>query len=131
MTTTMAPLRCIGLKQVVLSDDGRAVLLELAMANGKIFPLELEAGGVDLLLRALFLSAQALGDTAVADRAPLAALPPAAPVPLQAAAVASGAASDGTPARLLLRVGSVDLAVALPDGASPQALARALGGDVA
>ena len=55
MTTTLAPLRCTGLKQVVLSDDGRAVLLELTMANGKVFPLELETGGVDLLLRALLM----------------------------------------------------------------------------
>ena len=69
MTTTLPPLRCIGLKQAVLSDDGRAVLLELAMANGKIFPLELEAGGVDLLLRALFMSARALGEAAADGRA--------------------------------------------------------------
>lgn len=61
--TTMAPLRCTGIKQVVLSDDGTAVLLELAMANGKIFPLELEAPGVELLTRALLLSAEALGDS--------------------------------------------------------------------
>ena len=127
MTTTLDPLRCTGLKQVVLSDDGRAVLLELAMANGKIFPLELEAGGVDLLLRALLMSAQALGGAAAAGRAALDALPPEAPVQVPADAAAAGTAADGTP-RLLLRVGSADLAVALPAGATPQALARALGG---
>ena len=126
MTTTLAPLRCIGLKQVVLSDDGRAVLLELAMANGKTFPLELEAGGVDLLLRALLMSAQALGGAAAEGRAALDALAPEAPVQVPAEAAAPGTASDGTP-RLLLRVGSADFAVALPAGTSPQALARALG----
>jgi hypothetical protein len=126
MTTTLAPLRCIGLKQAVLSDDGRAVLLELAMANGKVFPLELEAGGVDLLLRALLMSAQALGSAAAENRAALDALPPEAPVQVPAEAVAPGAAADGTP-RLLLRVGSADFAVALPAGTSPQVLARAVG----
>ena len=126
MTTTLAPLRCIGLKQVVLSDDGRAVLLELAMANNKIFPLELEAGGVDLLLRALRMSAQALGGAAAAGRAALDELPPEAPVQVPAEAAAAGTGADGGP-RLLLRVGSVDLAVALPAGTAPQVLARALG----
>ena len=125
MTTTLAPLRCTGLKQVVLSDDGRAVLLELAMANGKTFPLELEAGGVDLLLRALLMSAQALGGAAAERRAPLDELPPEAPVQVPVEAAAPGTAADGAP-RLLLRVGSVDLAVALPGATSPQALVRAL-----
>ncbi len=60
--TSMAPLRCTGIKQVVLSEDGTAVLLELAMANGKTFPLELAAEGVELLTRALLVSAQALGE---------------------------------------------------------------------
>ena len=126
MTTTLAPLRCIGLKQVVLSDDGRAVLLELAMANQKIFPLELEAGGVDLLLRALMMSAQALGGAAVEGRPALDALPPEAPVQVRAEAAAAGTGADGVP-RLLLRVGSADLAVALPAGTSPQVLAHAVG----
>ncbi len=70
--TSMAPLRCTGIKQVVLSDDGTAVLLELAMANGKTFPLELAAEGVELLTRALLVSAQALGESrraAAADSA--------------------------------------------------------------
>jgi hypothetical protein len=128
MTTTLPPLRCVGLKQAVLSDDGRAVLLELAMANGKIFPLELEAGGVDLLLRALFMSARALGEAGADGRAALDALPPEAPVQLAADAAAVSRAAGDAPARLLLRVGSVDLAVALPGAASPQALARALDG---
>ena len=44
-------------------------------------------------------------------------------VPVEAAA--PGTAADGAP-RLLLRVGSVDLAVALPGATSPQALVRAL-----
>jgi hypothetical protein len=58
---TLPPLRCIGIKQAVLSDDSTAVLLELAMANQQIFPLELDAGGVELLTRVLISSGQALG----------------------------------------------------------------------
>lgn len=58
--TTMDPLRCIGLNTAVLSDDGTAVLFELMMANGQIFPLELTADGVTFLLRALLTAAQAL-----------------------------------------------------------------------
>lgn len=119
---TMEPLRCLGIKEAVLSDDGTAVLLELAMANGKIFPLELQAGGVELLLRALFASSQAL-----AEKAPK-------PAPLRETrieeAVRVGPAADflvhpqsGGGARLTLRVGPVDLAVDLSD---PAAVAAAL-----
>lgn len=61
MSSTMEPLRCVGLKQAVLSDDGKAVLLELLMANGQIFPLELNDGGVELLLRTLQRSAEVMG----------------------------------------------------------------------
>lgn len=60
MTTTMEPLRCVGLKTAVLSDDGTAVLFELMMANGKIFPLELTTEGVTLMVRSLLAAAQAL-----------------------------------------------------------------------
>lgn len=72
MSSTMEPLRCVGLKQAVLSDDGQAVLLELLMANGKIFPLELNAGGVELLTKTLYMSAQAMGMTLPAPDAPAA-----------------------------------------------------------
>lgn len=119
---TLDPLRCLGIKEVVLSDDGSAVLLELAMANGKIFPLELQAGGVELLMRALFASAQAL-----ADKQPK----PAALADTRVEeAVLVGPASEhmvqrqnGGGARLTLRVGVTDLAVDLAD---PAAVAAAL-----
>ena len=44
--TTMDPLRCVGIRQAVLSGDGSTVLLEMSMANGKIFPLEQHGAAV-------------------------------------------------------------------------------------
>lgn len=114
--TTMAPLRCVGLKQALFSDDGKAVLLELAMANGKIFPLELDAGGVDLLTRALLLSAGALGEKQD-QRKPLAEVAPDEAVALTAQAIHASGRPDGS-ASLLLRAGALDLHLSLPDAAA-------------
>lgn len=121
--TSMAPLRCIGLKQAVLSDDGTAVLLELAMANGKIFPLELDAAGVDLLARALLLSADALGEKQ-SGRKPLADTAQNEAVALRAQAVLANARPDGS-ASLLLRAGSLDVHLSLPDAAAVTAMLNA------
>lgn len=121
--TSMAPLRCIGLKQAVLSDDGTAVLLELAMANGKIFPLELDAAGVDLLARALLLSADALGEKQ-SVRKPLADTAPNEAVALRAQAVQASTRPDGS-ASLLLRAGSLDVHLSLPDAAAVAAMLNA------
>ena len=112
-STTMDPLRCTGLKQAVLSDDGRAVLLELFMANSKIFPLELDAAGVDLLTRALLMSAQALAKAEPPARA-LAETDPAHAVQLQTDALALRGQPGGE-AALLLRVGTLDLHLSGPD----------------
>lgn len=118
---TMAPLRCLGIKQVVLADNGQAVLLELAMANGQIFPLELTAGGVELLSRALLTSAQALGEppTALAETDPRVAVH----APVRHAEVR---ALDGGGRMLLARVGCIDLGLDLADAAAAEALAAAL-----
>lgn len=103
MSTTLAPLRLAGLKQAVLSDDDSAVLLELVMANGKIFPLELDAGGITLLLRTLLASAAAMPEPAdVVDMSTVVKLP--------ADRLAATRASDGSQ-WWAMRVGSVDLAI--------------------
>jgi hypothetical protein len=108
MSTTLAPIRLAGLKQAVLSDDDSAVLLELIMANGKIFPLELDAGGITLLLRTLLASAAAMPEpTDTVDMNSVVKLP--------AERLTAARSSDGTQ-WWALRVGSVDLAIGpLPD----------------
>jgi hypothetical protein len=121
---TMAPLRCLGIKQVVLSDDGQAVLLELAMANGQIFPLELGVGGVELLSRALLTSAQALGEQQL-PRAPLAETEAGVAVHVPAQAFEVRAQPDGG-RMLLARVGCIDLGLDLADAAAAEGLAAAL-----
>ena len=113
---SMEPLRCVGLKQAVLSNDGSAVLLELVMINGKIFPLELQAGGVDLLARALLMAAQSMG-TAQPGRAPLSAVDPATAVRVAPDAAHVRALPHGS-AALLLRVGTLDLSVSIADAAA-------------
>ncbi len=118
---TLAPLRCMGIKQVVLSDDGKAVLLELAMANGQIFPLELNAGGVELLSRALLTSAQALAE----PPAPLAETETRMAVHVPAQTFAVRALPEGG-RMLLARVGCIDLGLDLADAAAAEALAAAL-----
>lgn len=120
----MAPLRCLGIKQVVLSDDGSAVLLELAMANGQIFPLELGTGGVELLSRALLTSAQALGESAP-PREPLSAIAARVAVHVSAHDFAVRSQVDGG-RMLLARVGCIDLGLDLADAAAAEALAAAL-----
>lgn len=118
--TSMAPLRCIGLQQAVLSDDGSAVLLELAMANGKIFPLELDARGIELLTRALLLSAGAVGESQP-GRKPLADSAADEAVALTAQAVQARAQADGS-ASLMLRAGSLDIHLSVPDAAALAAM---------
>jgi hypothetical protein len=103
MSTTLAPIRLAGLKQAVLSDDDSAVLLELQMANGKIFPLELDAAGITLLLRTLLASAAAMPE-------PPAAVDMSTVVKLPAERLTSARASDGSQ-WWAMRVGSVDLAI--------------------
>lgn len=125
---TMEPLRCIGLKQAVLSDDGQAVLLELMMANGQIFPLELQAGGVELLSRVLLGSAEALG-AAQAPRAALAEIDLTLPVRVPVQALEVRAQPEGGPV-LLARAGAIDLGIRLEDAAAARALADRLLGAV-
>jgi hypothetical protein len=117
-------LRCIGLKQAVLSNDGTAVLLELSMANGKIFPLELDSAGVASLTGALLVSAQALGE-AQPPRQALESVAPAEAVAIPVKAVQARSQPDGS-AALLLRAGSLDLIASLPDRAALAAMLEAL-----
>lgn len=112
MTTTLAPLRLFGLKQAVLSDDEKAVLLELVMSNGKIFPLELDANGLTQLLRSLLACAAAM--PAAAETVDMNSV-----IKLPADRLASARASDGSQ-WWALRMGSVDLAIGpLPDEGQP------------
>jgi hypothetical protein len=103
MTTTLAPLRLFGLRQAVLSDDDKAVLLELVMSNGKIFPMELDAAGLTQLMRTLLACAAAMPE-------------PAEPVDmntvikLPADRLTAASSSDGSQ-WWAMRVGSVDLAI--------------------
>jgi len=103
MTTTLAPIRLAGLKQAVLSDDDSAVLLELQMANGKIFPLELDAAGITLLLRTLLASAAAMPE-------PAATVDMNTVVKLPAERLQPARSSDGSN-WWAMRVGCVDLAI--------------------
>lgn len=114
MASTMAPLRCIGIHQAVLAGDGSTVLLELAMANGKTFPLELTVAGVELMSRALFAAAQALGDAHPTER-PLAETSAEQAVQFSAQAQQARPQPGGA-TQLLLRAGCIDLAVTLPGG---------------
>lgn len=114
MTTTLAPIRLAGLKQAVLSDDDRAVLLELKMANGQIFPLELDAADITLLLRTLLASAAAMPE-------PAATVDMNTVVKLPAERLSTARSSDGSK-WWAMRIGSVDLAIGpLPeeDSATP------------
>jgi len=103
MSTTLPPLRLAGLKQAVLSDDDSAVLLELVMANGKIFPMELDAGGISLLLRTLLASAAAMPEPA--ETVDLNSV-----VKLPAERLSTARSSDGSQ-WWAMRIGSVDLAI--------------------
>ncbi len=122
--TTMDPLRCVGIRQAVLSGDGSTVLLEMSMANGKIFPLELNAPGVELMSRALMACAQALGGARPTERA-LAETQAAEAVVVPVDELALHRPDDAS-AQLLARVGCIDLALALPNAAAADALAQAL-----
>lgn len=117
---SMDPLRCIGIRQAVLSKDGSAVLIEMLMANGKLFPLELTAAGVELMARALFASSQAMGEAQPTQRALADTKPEEAVwVPLAEQATRSG--PDGQP-HWLVRSGCLDLLISAPaDGAAPPA----------
>ena len=120
----MAPIRCNGIKQVLLSDDGTAVLLELAMANGKTFPLELESSGIELLTRALLVSAQAI-DGPLPARKPLTSTPVSEAIEVPVQALAARSQADGSSA-LMLRTGCLDLRLALPDADARNAALEAL-----
>lgn len=122
--TSMAPIRCTGIKQVLLSDDGSTVLLELTMANGKTFPLELEAKGIELLTRALLVSAQAVGGPP-RERQPLISTPVSEAIDVPVQALVARAQADGSSA-LMLRTGCLDLRLALPDAAARNAALEAL-----
>ncbi len=122
--TTLKPLRCIGIQQAILADDGLAVLIEMIMENGQIFPLELDADGVDLMARATLMAAHAMG-IEQADRTPLAETVPSESVQMAAHEVIVRAHADGPV--LALRVGSIDVTLKLPN----QLLATALAGAVA
>lgn len=122
--TSLAPLRCTGLRQAVLSDDGSAVLLELAMANGQLFPLELDGDGVELLTRALLACAQALGERQ-RDRPPLSETVVSQAVQLPVQGLESIPTADGKHAALVVRAGSLDIALQFDDAPATRAAMRA------
>ncbi len=122
--TSMTPLRCTGIQQVVLSDEATAVLLELRMANGKIFPLELDAGGVSLLTRALLVCGQALGEKQT-PRPPLTSTPLSETVQLRVQSAHAVRQADGK-AALMLRSGTLDLSLDVSDAAVSQSILDAL-----
>ena len=119
MASSMDPLRCIGIRNAVLSTDGKTVLIEMIMDNGKLFPLELTAGGVELMSRAMFASSLALAEAEPTERA-LAdtQTEQAVWVPLHEQASRTGA--DGRP-QWLVRSGCLDLLIGAPPAAAPAA----------
>lgn len=123
--SSIPPLRCVGINQAILADDGDAVLLELIMDNGQIFPLELDAAGVDLLSRVVLAGAQAMG-TEQPERTPLADTVPSESVQMAAHEVVVRAHADGPV--LAMRVGCIDITLRLPNQLLATALASAVGG---
>ena len=112
MASSMDPLRCIGIRNAVLSTDGTTVLIEMIMDNGKLFPLERTAGGVELMSRAMFASSLAIAEKEPTER-PLAETQPeqAVWVPLHEQAERTG--KDGRP-QWLVRSGCLDLLIGAP-----------------
>lgn len=106
---SMDPMRCIGIRNAVLSTDGSTVLIEMILDNGKLFPLELTAGGVELMSRALFASSKALAEAKPPEK-PLAETTPqlAVWVPVHGEETRTG--PDGQPQRLV-RSGCLDLLI--------------------
>ena len=119
------PLRCLDINNAVLSDDKSTVLLELVMENGQLFPLELEYEGVDLIARGLLMSAHAMG-VDQPDRPALGLIAPSSAIQVQADDVIVRAQADGPV--MMLRVGSLDLTVKLPNQVLADALGHALHG---
>ena len=123
--SSIPPLRCIGINEAILADDGTAVLFELVMDNGQIFPLELDSEGLELMSRVVLAGAHAMG-TEQADRKPLAETVPSESVHMSAHEVVVRAHADGPV--LVLRVGSIDITLTLPNQVLANALASAVAG---
>jgi hypothetical protein len=121
----LKPLRCLDINNAVLSDDKSAVLLELVMENGQLFPLELEQDGIDLMARGLLMSAHAMG-VGQEGRPELGLIAPSSAIQVEAHEVIVRAQADGPV--MMLRVGSLDLTVKLPNQVLASALANALHG---
>lgn len=123
--SSISPLRCIGINEAILADDGTAVLFELVMDSGQIFPLELDSAGLELLSRVVLAGTQAMG-TDQPDRKPLADTVPSESVQMVAHDVVVRAHADGPV--LVLRVGSIDITLRLPNQVLANAVASAVAG---
>ena len=122
-TENVAPLHCYGVKDALLADDKGSVLVELILENGQIFPLELDEEGIDLMSRIVLSSAKAMG-TQQEDRLPLRETVPSASVLIDADEVLVRANADGPV--MVLRVGSIDITVKLPNQVLANAMAVAM-----
>jgi hypothetical protein len=120
---TVAPLHCYGVKDALLADDKGSVLIELILENGQIFPLELDEEAIDLMSRIVLSSAKAMG-TQQEDRLPLRETVPSASVLIDADEVLVRANADGPV--MVLRVGSIDITVKLPNQVLANAMAVAM-----
>lgn len=119
------PLHCYGVKDALLADDKSAVLLEIILENGQIFPLELDDEGIDLMSRIILSSAKAMG-TEQEGRTPLAETVPSESVQMEADEVTVRAHADGPV--IVMRVGSIDITLKLPNQVLANAMATALAG---
>jgi hypothetical protein len=117
------PLHCYGVKDALLADDKGSVLIELILENGQIFPLELDEEAIDLMSRIVLSSAKAMG-TQQEDRLPLRETVPSASVLIDADEVLVRANADGPV--MVLRVGSIDITVKLPNQVLANAMAVAM-----
>jgi hypothetical protein len=122
-TEIVKPLHCYGIKDALLADDKGSVLIELILENGQIFPLELDEEGIDLMSRIVLSSAKAMG-TGQEDRVPLIETVPSASVQMDADEVIVRAHADGPV--MVLRVGSIDITVKLPNQVLANAMAVAV-----
>ena len=120
---TVAPLHCYGVKDALLADDKSSVLVELILENGQIFPLELDEEGIDLMSRIVLSSAKAMG-TQQEGRPPLRDTVPSHSVQMDADEVLVRANADGPV--MVLRVGSIDITVKLPNQELANAMAAAM-----
>lgn len=123
--SSLPPLRCIGINEAILADDGTAVLFELVMDNGQIFPLELDGEGLELMSRVVLAGAHAMG-IEQADRKPLSETVPSESVHMAAHEVVVRAHADGPV--LVMRVGAIDITLTLPNQVLANALASAVAG---